>query len=370
MRSSWADGVDRADVGVLVERVAHPQQLDPAPQPLEQVVGDALLHQQARARAADVALVEEDPVHDPLDRLVEGRVVEHQVGALAPELQGQARAGARPARGGSPCPRSVEPVKATLSTPGWAASAAPVAPAPVTTLTTPGRQLGLPDQLGQQQRRERRGLGRLQHHRVAAGERGRDLPRGHQQREVPGDDLAHHPERPRGHARDGVLQLVGPARVVEEVRRHQRQVDVARLADRLAAVDRLEHGQLARAVLHQAGQPEEVLRPRPARQVAPALLVGAPGGGDGVVDVRRAGLGHDGEVVAGGGLDRGELAAVARLALPRRRSSGRSAAGCVTMSRPSSEGTYSEKVAARSPVAAAWRGVVRHQSTGRSSVRP
>src|SRR5579884_3220474 len=35
-------------------------------------------------------------------------------------------------------PTSVEPVKAILSTPGCATSAAPVAPSPVTTFTTPG----------------------------------------------------------------------------------------------------------------------------------------------------------------------------------------------------------------------------------------
>ena len=35
-------------------------------------------------------------------------------------------------------PTSVEPVKATLSTSGWATSARPVSPAPVTMLTTPG----------------------------------------------------------------------------------------------------------------------------------------------------------------------------------------------------------------------------------------
>ncbi len=34
-------------------------------------------------------------------------------------------------------PTSVEPVKATLSTSGWATSARPVSPAPVTMLTTP-----------------------------------------------------------------------------------------------------------------------------------------------------------------------------------------------------------------------------------------
>ena len=35
-------------------------------------------------------------------------------------------------------PTSVEPVNATLSTSGWATSARPVSPAPVTMLTTPG----------------------------------------------------------------------------------------------------------------------------------------------------------------------------------------------------------------------------------------
>ena len=35
-------------------------------------------------------------------------------------------------------PTSVEPVKATLSTPGCSTSARPVSPAPVTMLTTPG----------------------------------------------------------------------------------------------------------------------------------------------------------------------------------------------------------------------------------------
>src|SRR5919198_1515307 len=60
---------------------------------------------------------------------------------------------------------------------------------------------------------------------------------------------------------DGVLQLVRPARVVEEVRRHERDVDVARLADRLAVVDRLQHGQLTRAFGDDPGDTEDVLGP-------------------------------------------------------------------------------------------------------------
>src|SRR6185436_6173579 len=46
----------------------------------------------------------------------------------------------------------------------------------------------------------------------------------------------------------------------EEVRRGERDVDVARLADRLAAVERLRDGQLARTLLYEPSEPEQVLR--------------------------------------------------------------------------------------------------------------
>src|SRR5437763_1784234 len=77
----------------------------------------------------------------------------------------------------------------------------------------------------------------------------RELPRQHQQREIPRDDLPGDAERPRNAIRECVLELVGPTGVVEEVRRRERQVDIARLLDRLAAVQRLEHRKLARALL-------------------------------------------------------------------------------------------------------------------------
>ena len=79
--------VDRADVGVLVERVAHAQRAHPPLQLGDDLLVHRLLHEEARAGAADVALVEVDPVDDPLDRLVERRVVEDDVGRLAAELE-------------------------------------------------------------------------------------------------------------------------------------------------------------------------------------------------------------------------------------------------------------------------------------------
>ena len=59
------------------------------------------------------------------------------------------------------------------------------------------------------------------------------------------------PSGPARCAREGVVELVGPTGVVEEVRRGERDVDVARLLDRLAAVHRLDDGELAGLLLQQ-----------------------------------------------------------------------------------------------------------------------
>src|SRR4029077_13693381 len=56
---------------------------------------DRLLHEEARAGAADVSLVEVDAVDDPLYRLVERGVVEDDVRGLPAEFERQLLAGAR-----------------------------------------------------------------------------------------------------------------------------------------------------------------------------------------------------------------------------------------------------------------------------------
>ena len=55
---------------------------------------DRFLHDQARAGAADLALVEPDGVDDAFDRAVEIRVVEDDEGRFAAELERQLFAGA------------------------------------------------------------------------------------------------------------------------------------------------------------------------------------------------------------------------------------------------------------------------------------
>ena len=123
-------------------------------------------------------------------------------------------------------PTSVEPVKAIFSTSAVTRSA-PGPPVARDDVDDAGWQLGLAEDVAEEKRGQRRGLGGLEHDRVPGRERRRDLPGEHQKREVPRDDLAGDAERPRLTVREGVLELVGPARVVEEVRGSERQVDVA-----------------------------------------------------------------------------------------------------------------------------------------------
>jgi hypothetical protein len=136
------------------------------------------------------------------------------------------------------------------------------------------------DELHQQAHAQRGLLGGLEHDRVAGRERGRELPRGHEQREVPRDDLPHHPER--------LVQVVGHRVLVElghgallradaggevtEVIDGERQVGRQALADRLAVVPRLGHGQPLERALHAIGDRVQEGRALGGRRLAPRVL--------------------------------------------------------------------------------------------------
>ena len=145
-------------------------------------------------------------------------------------------------------PTSVEPVKATLST-GDSTSAAPVSPAPVTMFTTPGGSSA--SWITSASSSAVSGV-------VSAGlstavfpvaSAGASFQAAISSGKFHGMIWPATPSGRRRPARERVLELVGPARVVEEVRRGERHVDVARLLDRLAAVHRLQDRELPRAFL-------------------------------------------------------------------------------------------------------------------------
>src|SRR5207247_2505963 len=125
-----------------------------------------------------------------------------------------------------------------------------------------------------------------------------------QQWEVPGDDLAGDADRARLPVRERVLELVRPAGVVEEVRGREREIDVARLADRLAAVQRLEHRELARALLEDARDPEEVLGALRRRDIRPSVGERVACGFDREPDFFRGRLTDFGKRFLAGGSDR------------------------------------------------------------------
>ena len=108
-------------------------------------------------------------------------------------------------------PVFVEPVNATLSTPGCRTRYAPVVgPSPGTMLIAPAREADLGRELGEAQHRQRRLRVGLEHDGAARCERGRELPGRHQQRVVPRHDL-------RGDA-DRLLLRVEEQRAADRVR--------------------------------------------------------------------------------------------------------------------------------------------------------
>ena len=74
----------------------------------------------------------------------------------------------------------------------------------------------------ERQRSQRRKLGGLQNHSVSRRQRRRDFPRQHEQREIPGNNLSHHPARRV--TRELLCQQLRPACVVIKMPRHQGNV--------------------------------------------------------------------------------------------------------------------------------------------------
>jgi hypothetical protein len=292
-------GVDQAaHVDRLVHRRAHAQALHAALEALDEVGRNAFLQQQPRAGAAHLALVEPDGVDHAFDRGVDVRVVEHDEGRFAAEFERErlARAGGGFANEAAHVGRAGEGdlVDAFVRDQCRARGA-------VTRhhVQHARGQAGLRGQLGEEQGAERRELGGLQHHRVAQRECGRDLPREHQQRKVPRNDLADDTQRHL--VGELALLQLRPAGVVIEVARHQRHVEVARLADRLAVVQRLDHREQARMALHHAGQRVQMACAAMAAECEPAGLRGACRSHR-RIHVLRVALRDAGQALAGGRL--------------------------------------------------------------------
>ena len=276
----------RADVNAFVQRVAQAQLRHARLQAGDEGVGDILLNQQARAGAADLALIEEDRVDQTFDCALEIGVVIDDKGRFAAQLQRQLDAGSggrppdMPADGGRAGEGDLVQVamrhqrRACFIAAGYDIDHA-------------RRQTGFGDDLGEEQGAQGR-VGRgFDDNCVAGGKGGRDLPSQHQKREIPGDHLADHAER------CVIAQLrihqLRPAGMIIEMARDQGDVDIARFADGLAIVEAFDHGEQARVLLNVAGDGVNVARALVRAEGGPGRLRAA-GGGYGGVDVGGAGV--------------------------------------------------------------------------------
>ncbi|CAM2147310.1 hypothetical protein PT2222_10131 [Paraburkholderia tropica] len=134
--------------------------------------------------------------------------------------------------------------------------------------------------LGEHEHRGGRLLGGFEHDAVAGRERGRELPGGHQDREIPRDDLADHAERFMEVIGDRVVIDFGDAaflrahaaREIAKVIGRERNVGGQRFAQRLAVVDGFGHGELVQVLLDAVGDAIEDVGALGRRGLAPGGL--------------------------------------------------------------------------------------------------
>ena len=207
-------------------------------------------------------------------------------------------------------PVGTEPVKAIRGTSGCATSAAPaVAPRPVTTLSTPGRQQVGGDP-GQLERGQRGLLTRLDDDRVAGGQRRGRLAGGELERVVerddPADDAVGLPLGPRqrvGQRRAGDAPgLRGDPGEEADLLRRLRDVP-AHAGQRVARVADVEAGQVLGLVGDPVGELAQQRRAALPAERRPRRG-GLAGGGHRGRDVLGAGVGDRAEDLLGRRVDR------------------------------------------------------------------
>lgn len=281
------------------------------PEASDELVVDALLDQQPRAGTAALAVVEEDTKVGPRDGVVNVSILEDDVGGLATQLEGdllEVALGRGLEDGTADHGGTGEGDLVNVHVAGDGSTSD-------TTETgddvdhTRG-EASLLDELTGVQTGEGGLLGGLEDDGVTGGNGGGDLPRPHEEGEVPGDDLTADTNGLVTGVGEGLgvgvnsltVDLVGPAGVVTEAAQSVGQVDLGH-GEGLAVVEGLNGGDSINVALNQVGQLVQETATVGGGNPAPFTLVGLAGSGHGDVDILLVGLVDGGNDLLVGGVD-------------------------------------------------------------------
>ena len=271
----------RTDIHGLVERIADPQRFHALAQLVVEPLRDAFLHEDARSGTADFALVEPDGVDNAFHRPVHVGIFEDDERRLAAELQRQLllRSGNLFADDAADFGRAG---KGNLVDIVMAADQSARFAIAMDDIDNTGRQANFMANFGKGDCRQRRQFRRLEHDRITRCKCRGDLPCQHQQREIPRDHLS--ADTDRREAFELGLDHLGPAGMMVKMPGNKRDIDVTRLADRLAIVHGLEDREEALTLLDMTRDGIEIFGALMSRQFGP-LAEGAACGLDRRVDI-------------------------------------------------------------------------------------
>ena len=308
-----------AHLGVILPRHANLHLAERLARVLHELVVDVLVHEDAAAGAAYLALVEQDAQLDAVQHHVPLGVGEDDVGGLAAQLQ----RGRDKALG-----RCASDIAAHFGGTGEGQLAdLRVVEDVLTRLRAAARDhvehAGRDDALGELRQLEHRKRGRgrgLEHRAVAGGQHGGQLPSRHKEREVPRHDLTDDADGLVQHERHHVARKhVGLSRIgqqhageVTEMIDRVRHVDGARLANGLAVVQRLQQSELLGVLFDEVGHLVQDNSALGLRGLAPGFER-LPSSVDRAVDVFLGGIGNNGKLFTVGGAVHVERAAVRRV---------------------------------------------------------
>lgn len=281
------------------------------PEASDELVVDALLDQQPRAGAAALTVVEEDTKVGPRDGVVNVGILEDNVGGLATQLKGnllEVALGSGLEDGTADSGGTGEGNLVNVHVAGDGGTSD-------TTETgddvdhTRG-ETSLLDELTGVQTGERGLLGGLEDDGVTGSNGGGDLPRPHEEGEVPGDNLTADTNGLVTGVGEGLgvgvnsltVDLVGPAGVVTDAAQSVGKVDLGH-GEGLAVIEGLNGGESINVTLNQVGQLVQETATVGGSNPAPFTLVGLAGGGHSDVDILLVGLVDGGDNLLVGGVD-------------------------------------------------------------------